>query len=212
MLFRSSVENHFFMIQDNLLDATWLTSENANCGGPYLCKASLYPITTEATPTSAALATKKGWYLGLNRETSGSLAATEQVVTSAVTAFNVVTFRTHTPSLPEEGSCTSDLGKSRVCNINYTNAKGAHENSVRCIESEGGLSGNPTIYLISKDGLVELGANDGIGTGDHVSGGNSDDLIPVCFGCGKSALDPEIPLGLNISKQPKSRVYWYIQK
>ena len=98
----SSVKNYFFMLRDKPSDGNWLKAESTTCGAEVICLGSLLAITTSATPSAADLGLKKGWYLGL--------APTEQVVTSAITIFGVVTFSTHTPDVPQAGACTAQLG------------------------------------------------------------------------------------------------------
>jgi type IV pilus assembly protein PilY1 len=189
-----SVANHFFMIQDKPADSTWLSSEAVNCGGvSVICKASLYPITTNATPTSADLATKKGWYLALRQETRSGITSTEQVVTSAITVFDVVTFSTHMPALPVEGSCTPTLGTAAVYNINYKNAKSANKTGLRYeTVSGGGLPPSPVAGMVTLD---------------------NGSTVPFCIGCSpNSPLEGGDPPGLSFANQPKARVYWYIQK
>jgi type IV pilus assembly protein PilY1 len=189
-----SVANHFFMFRDKPTDAIWLSSEASNCGSAVICKASLYPILDRSTPTSADLASKKGWYLGLKTETRDGKVATEQVVTSAITVFDVVTFSTHISAIPVSGSCTSTLGNSAVYNINYKNAQSAKgANAARSDQiSGGGLPPSPVAGMVTLD--------DG-------------STVPFCIGCKPdSPLEGGDPPGLSSSIQPKARVYWYIQK
>jgi type IV pilus assembly protein PilY1 len=193
-----SVTNHFYMIQDKPSDPNWLSSESTNCGGnAVICKASLYPITDNTTPTSAELAAKKGWYLVLRTESvtinDVTTTATEQVVTSAITVFDVVTFSTHIPSLPKEGSCTPTLGTASVYNINYKNAKSANKSGVRYeTVSGGGLPPSPVAGMVTLD---------------------NGSTVPFCIGCApNSPLEGGDPPGLTSAVQPKARVYWYIQK
>ncbi|MDQ9169779.1 pilus assembly protein PilY [Oxalobacteraceae bacterium R-40] len=189
-----SVANHFFMFKDKPSDAIWLSSETANCGSAVICKASLYPILNSSTPTSADLATKKGWYLGLRNITRDGKVATEQVVTSAITVFDVVTFSTHIPAIPVAGACTSTLGNSAVYNIDYKNAKSPNGATASRYEpiSGGGLPPSPVAGMVTLD--------DG-------------STVPFCIGCKPdSPLEGGDPPGLSMSIQPKARVYWYIQK
>lgn len=189
-----SVANHFFMLKDKPSDSTWLSSESTTCGAAIICKQSLYPITSSGTPTSADLATKKGWYLALRTSTNADgIVATEQVVTSAITVFDVVTFSTHIPSLPVTGSCTPSLGTASVYNINYKNAKSANGTSERYETiAGGGLPPSPVAGMVTLD--------DG-------------STVPFCIGCQPdSPLEGGDPPGLSLTAQPKARVYWYIQK
>jgi len=183
----SSVANHFFKFEDKPTVASWLTEEqtNGNCGLPLICKASLYGITTNNTPTAEQLATKKGWYLALR--------STEQVVTSAITIFDVVNFSTHQPAVNVLGACTSSLGNASVYNIVYKDAKSANGTSERySLISGGGLPPSPVAGNVTLD------------NGKTVS---------FCIGCnGNSPLEGGEPPAPPSAIQPKARVYWYMQK
>lgn len=181
----SAVTNYFFMIKDKPTDATWLTSQNVTCGADVICLASLTPILTGTNPEQTDLNTSKGWYLGLR--------STEQVVTSAVTLFGVVTFSTHQPAVAVVGSCGSNLGEARVYNINYLNAAPGRGTSRDADRAGDGLSTNPVLARVTLD--------DG-STVTTVFGSSGEGPIPP-------GPPPPPPPGAN---QPKSRVYWYIQK
>jgi type IV pilus assembly protein PilY1 len=192
LLSNGSVSNYFFMVKDNPTDSTWLSAETSNCGGnAVLCLNSLVAITS-ATPSAATLSAKKGWYLALN--------ANEQVVTSAITIFGVVTFSTHEPTAPQPGVCSSNLGTARVYNISYLNAAGESGTTVNGIQQRfdvlpaGGLPPSPVAGTVALDG-----------------GGN----VPFCIGCSKDSsiqsTEPTAPPGITLT-QPKGRVYWYIQR
>lgn len=189
----TSVSNYFFMIKDRPSDNTWLASETTNCGAAVICKASLYPITDNTTPTSADLATKKGWSLALRTETRDGFTSTEQVVTSAITVFDVVTFSTHIASIPVAGSCSPSLGTASVYNINYKNAKSANGTASRYETiAGGGLPPSPVAGMVTLD---------------------NGSTVPFCIGCNPdSPLEGGDPPGLAATNQPKARVYWYIQK
>ncbi len=179
-----SVTNHFFMLKDKPEDAGWLTAENATCGANLLCKDSLLGIRTNATPSDADLGTKKGWYLGL--------AATEQVVTSAITVFGVVTFSTHQPAVTAANACTNNLGTTRVYNISYLNAASANGTGLRYEDVVGGgLPPSPVAGRVTLD---------------------NGQIVPFCIGCGKITPGASSPMGLPSVVQPKGRLYWYIQK
>jgi type IV pilus assembly protein PilY1 len=186
--YSDTTNNYFFALRDRPTDTTWLSSETAACGSSLLCMSSLYPIAGSANPTAAQLATKKGWYLALN--------GTEQVVTSAITIFGTVTFSTHEPRLPRAGTCQSDLGIARVYNVNYVNAASENGTTERSesLPSTIGLPPSPVA------GVVRL--DDG-------------ESVPFCIGCrAESPLEgeqPEVP-ATSAPTQPKSRVYWYIQR
>ncbi|MDB5762386.1 MAG: hypothetical protein JWQ21_1381 [Herminiimonas sp.] len=182
-----AVANYFFMFKDKPLDATWLSDEltNSVCGLAVICKNSLYPITTSTTPTVAQLATKKGWYLGLR--------TSEQVVTSAITVFDNVTFSTHMPAVAVAGSCASNLGTASVYNISYKNASSSKGTNQRFETiSGGGLPPSPVAGNVTLDN----------GT-----------TVPFCIGCNpNSPLEGGNPITPTGAIQPKARVYWYIQK
>jgi type IV pilus assembly protein PilY1 len=177
----AGVSNYFFMLRDRPSDAAWLTAENATCGADVLCLNSLLAITDATTPTEAQLALKKGWYLGLS--------ATEQVVTSAITVFGVVSFSTHQPAVATAGVCSS-LGETRVYNVDYLNAEG--DDGLRYADLAGdGLPPSPVAGMVTLD--------DG-STVPFVIGGNPD-----------SPLEGSPPVQPLSSMQPTSRVYWNIE-
>jgi type IV pilus assembly protein PilY1 len=179
------VANYFFMVKDKPTEAAWLSSENGTCGSDVICINSLLPITTSANPTLAQVDAKKGWYLGLT--------ATEQVVTSAITVFGVTTFSTHQPAVPTPGSCGPNLGTTQVYNISYTNAASANGTGLRYQNvAGGGLPPSPVAGMVTLD--------DGT-TVPFVIGAKPD-----------SPLEGAPPTSPVTVVQPKSRVYWYIQK
>lgn len=190
----TGVQNHFFMFKDKPSDSNWLSTESVNCSADVICMASLYEISTNTTPTSAQLALKKGWNLKLRKlPTVDGKTATEQVVTSAITVFDVVTFSTHMASVPAAGACSSTLGTASVYNINYKDAKSANKTSSRYQTiSGGGLPPSPVAGMVTLD--------DG-------------STVPFCIGCNPdSPLEGGDPPGLSSTIQPKARVYWYLQK
>ncbi len=180
----SSVTNYFFRVTDSPLDATWLAAELINCGAAVICKASLLEIAS-GTPSTATLATKKGWYL--------DLAPTEQVVTSSVTVYGTTTFSTQTPAVPVAGSCTSNLGTSKAYNVAYADASSSN-GSRYVVVTGGGLAPSP------KAGIVTL--DDG-------------STVPFLFGSSSAAsiapTQPPLPPS-SMTNLPKKRLYWYIQK
>ena len=140
----ANVQNYFFMIQDKPADSTWLTTETSICGASRLCLNSLLRIASDDTPNDDALNSKKGWALELVRG--------EQVVTSAVTLFNTVTFSTHQPMAAEPGSCGSNLGKATVYNINYRNAASRNGTEKRGeVIAGGGLPPSPVGGIVKLD-------------------------------------------------------------
>ena len=179
-----AVTNYFFSLIDKptVSDAVW--PGNADCGASIICKNSLLGITTRATPSAAELASKKGWYLGL--------ASKEQVVTSALTAFDEVVFSTHQPAVPVAGLC-ANLGTPRVYNVGFTNGASTNATNDRFSVIPGtiGLAPDPTGGVITVNGI------------DRV----------VCFSCGGSTiLSPRLLTGGAASSAAKGRLYWYIQK
>lgn len=178
----ASVSNHFFMVKDRPEDATWLASETGTCGSAVICRDSLQPILTDATPSESDLASKKGWYLGMT--------ATEQVVTSAITVFGLVTFSTHQPAVATPGLCSS-LGESRVYNIGFEDAEG--QDGIRFQDLAGdGLPPSPVAGMVTLD--------DGT-TVPFVIGANPD-----------SPLEGSPPITPPSMTQPTSRVYWNIER
>ncbi|MNF84411.1 hypothetical protein D3C85_1115760 [compost metagenome] len=179
-----SVSNHFFMLKDNPSDSTWLSAENATCGADLLCLDSLFPITGADTPSDEDLNEKKGWYL--------AFADNEQVVTSAITVYGVVTFSTHTPAVYSPGQC-STLGTAKVYNIDYSNAESANGTGSRYQQiSGGGLPPSPVAGMVTLD--------DGT-TVPFVIGANPD-----------SPLEGGSPNGGASTVQPKAKVYWNIEQ
>lgn len=181
-----SVTNYFFSFIDKPLvaPATW-PGVLDGCGSAIICKNSLLGITAGAPPTAAALATKKGWYLGLT--------ATEQVVTAALTAFDTVAFSTHQPSVAVAGSCTANLGTARVYNVAFTNAASTNgtSNPATILPPTIGLPPDPTGGTVKIDGVP----------------------VTLCFSCGAPGgpLVPKIFSG-GSSSAAKGRLYWYLQK
>ena len=175
----TAVANYFFMFTDKPTDPSW-----GDCAGNIICKTSLLGITGTAAPSAADLAAKKGWYL--------AMTSTEQVVTSAITIFGVVTFSTHQPAVPVSGSC-GNLGTARVYNVSYLDASSANGTTSRYGDLAGdGLPPSPVA------GRVEL---------------ENGSIVPFCIGCSKdSPLEGSTPQPLANVIQPKGRLYWYLQK
>ncbi len=179
----AAVQNRFYVLKDRPADTAWLTSESSNCGADVMCHGSLVAITTSATPTSTALAAAKGWYL--------ALISSEQVVTSAITVFNTVTFSTHQPTPPVSGACTT-LGTARVYNLDYINGA----TKVGFVRGEtiagGGLPPSPVAGMVTLD---------------------NGQTVPFIIGASPtSALQGGDPPAPPSAIRPKSRVYWNIKK
>jgi type IV pilus assembly protein PilY1 len=186
----TAVTNYFFMIKDQIsAPSTWV-ADTMNCGSgaTSMCLGSLAAITT-ASPTAAQLAAKpRGWYL--------ALASTEQVVTSAITVFGVVTFSTHQPAgpIPEDSTtCKPNLGTTNVYNISYLNADSANGTNYRFEHVTGdGLPPSPVAGQVTLD---------------------NGHTVPFCIGCSKeSPLEGAPPRSLVSVTQPTGRLYWYIKK
>jgi type IV pilus assembly protein PilY1 len=183
----AATQNYFFMVKDKPSDASWLTSEAANCGGTaIICKNSLLAIPATGTPSTSDLAGKKGWYL--------PLARTEQVVTSAITLIGVVTFSTHKPAVSTAGACSANLGEANVYNIRYTDASP--------------VEGSSRSQRIAGDGLPPSPVGGKVTLDDGRT-------VPFIIGSkASSPLEANEP-SLNkpsTSTQTKNRVYWYIQQ
>lgn len=179
----TAVQNYFYMLKDQPLNAEWLSDESTNCSGAeYLCMNSLYSITTGDTPSDGDLDAKKGWYLELD--------PTEKVVTSALTIFGTAYFSTHQPDQGLVNGCSAKLGESRAYSINFKNAEGL--NGERYVDLVGdGLPPSPVAGLVTLD--------DGT-------------TVPFCIGCGEKPLEGSEPEGPPSANQPKARVYWNIEQ
>lgn len=148
----------------------------------------------DSNPTTAQLSANKGWYLGLRPN--------EQVVTSAITVFDNVTFSTQRPygSTPAEPqpdgqpypACGSNLGTAKVYNVNYANAGALPGESRSSVIVGGGLPPSPVA------GMVKL---------------DNGQVVPfIIGGKGTSSLEGGSPPAPSSAVRPKSRAYWYIQK
>lgn len=189
------VTNYFFMVKDNPTSGTWLSSENTDCGADVMCLASLVAIPTNADPDPLALVAAKGWYLPLN--------AHEQVVTSAITVYSVITFSTHTPAEattvddPDtedvDERCISNLGTARVYNVQLSNAGIANGTTSRFEEIVGGgLPPSPVAGMVTLDNGV---------------------TVPFLIGGSPtSPLEGGTPTTPPSASRPKGRVYWYIEQ
>jgi type IV pilus assembly protein PilY1 len=184
------VQNYFFMIKDSPANAGWLPSESGNCSNnELLCLGSLTEIDMDDDADQASLAETKGWYL--------ELADHEQVVTSPITVYGTVTFSTHTPTVPADGACTSNLGTAKVYNIRYADAaiRNGTDNRFEVVAG-GGLPPSPVAGLVLPDGATDI-----------------EDALPFIIGASPEgapeASQPEPP---GTTQRPKSLTYWYIEK
>jgi len=180
------VDNYFFMVKDRPRDPLWLSGELAICGGSVLCLDSLLEIGVDETPDPDELGAKKGWYLELRDY--------EQIVTSAITVFGTTTFSSHTPYVPVEGTCSSDLGTARVYNIRYLDASSRNGTENRSeVIAGGGLPPSPVAGRVLLDG--------------------EENPVPFIIGASPSGPpDASFPRGAGTGRQPKSLTYWHIQK
>ena len=90
------------------------------------------------------------------------------------------------------GSCSANLGTSRVYNVGYSNAASSTGTSRYDDLAGDGLPPSPV------GGMVTL--DDG-------------STVPFCIGCTKdSSLEGSKKEGGSAGTQPKNRLYWYIKK
>jgi type IV pilus assembly protein PilY1 len=171
-----SVANYFFMIKDTPADADQSVADLP----------SLLNITNISAPTDAQLDGKRGWYLGFAQPG-------EQVVTSALTIFGVVTFSTHQPAIYGANSCKPNLGETRLYKRDFKTGANANGTANAFEDVAGdGLPPSPVGgQVVLDDGTV----------------------VPFCIGCSKnSPLEGTLPTPVSNVIQPKNRLYWYIQK
>ncbi|MFM7786520.1 MAG: hypothetical protein ACKPE6_18060, partial [Gammaproteobacteria bacterium] len=180
----NAVSNNFFRVTDQPTNASWLSSESGTCGAARICRASLTAITTSANPSSVGA---KGWYLGL--------ASTENVVTSAITVSDNVTFSTFKPAVYDANACSGNLGEANVYNVNLTNAAPP---SV--------LQPQTRFQRITGDGLPPSPVAGRVRLDDGTT-------VPFLIGGSKdSALEGMAPYGASSVSFPKSRSHWYIKQ
>ena len=117
-----------------------------------------------------------------------SLSSTEQVVTSAITIFGTVYFSTHIPAVPVANACTSTLGTTKLYNVSFA-APAIMNTTLPPV----GLPPSPVAGLVSIGGTT----------------------VPFCIGCNPASplqsTEPTAAPGTSPT-EPKSRVYWYIQR
>ena len=180
----NNVQNHFFRVDDQPSNNAWLSQENSTCGGALLCRDSLTPIPSNSNPTSSDLANRKGWYL--------PLASTENVVTSAITVSDTVTFSTFKPAIYDANACSGNLGEANVYNINYSNGAPAVGLTRYQRITGDGLPPSPVAgKVILDDGTV----------------------VPFLIGgSGTSPLEGGSPAASSNYTAPKGRVYWHVKQ
>jgi len=178
----NTVTNAFFAVQDTPASSAWLSAEAANCGGVPVLCLSSLYATTSTSNGSAV-------DLGGKKGWYMTLAAREQVVTSGITIYGVVNFSTHQPTAPGTASCKPNLGNTRVYNVSLNLS-----NVTNTLLPPVGLPPSPVAGLVTLD---------------------SGSTVAFCVGCGPtSPLAPTQPQAAtgSVPAQPKSRVYWYIQR
>jgi type IV pilus assembly protein PilY1 len=189
----TSVPNYFFKVIDNPTDTTWLSSESTRCDDQeVICLASLSSAGTTSNnctapaqpPTSA-----KGWALGMR--------TSEQVVTSAATLYDVTTFSTHVPATAAANSCSSNLGTTRVYNLNTDTAQPDDDTTCNDLVSGGGLPPPPKKLCVA------------------ISGDTCQD---ICIGCRTESpletgeVDDPPPPSSSLGARGKRKLYWFIEK
>lgn len=190
----AAVSNYFFEFLDKPADASY--PGTTDCGSAVICLGSLYSIGRTATSVdSAALALKKGWYLGMN--------TTEQVVTTALTVFSVVSFSTHEPAnqaaSPSGATTCTNLGTTRVYNVGLTDAASKNGTDARYEDVAGdGLPPSGVAGLVTLDNTGE--------------GGNNGQTVPFIFGRKPTSVDPDLPTNSSGGLMPRNRLYWFIDK
>ena len=195
----TGVQNYFFMVKDKPSDPTWLSSESLNCGASVICMASLSAISSN--PSQSTLDASKGWYLNMR--------PTEQVVTSAITLYGVVTFSSHMPTVNSPGACNSTLGAASVYNVSYLDASSANgtDSPYQNIVG-GGLPPSPVAGMVTLDSYTTVNED-----GETVTVPGQ--TVPFVIGA-----NPDSPLESKLGgggvassvSEPKVRVYWYIQQ
>ena len=189
-----SVDNAFFMVKDKPTNATWWSTETGNCQSQALaCKASLLAIDPDSTvlPTDEQLNAKKGWYMPFGTGVHDK----EQVVTSAVAVLGIVTFSTHTPTVPD--SCGTNLGEARVYNLGFMDGKPAVGSSRYVPVTGGGLPPSPVAGMVA---VVNPS------TGENIT-------VPFIIGADpNSPLEAGSPKAMATTTNFKTRAYWYLQQ
>lgn len=185
----TTVQNGFFMLKDKPDDEAWFDEEAAHCGGQsLLCVNSLTAFNnTDAPPPTAVFDETKGWYL--------KLSTSEQVVTSAVALYGVVTFSTHMPTAPD--LCGANLGTARVYNVSYLSGGAASGDVPFQKVAGGGLPPSPVSGMVTVTNPT---------TGQPMT-------VPFIMGSNPdSPLEVDLKTGGTGMVGNKERVYWYIQQ
>jgi type IV pilus assembly protein PilY1 len=149
-----------------------------------MCLGSLTPIPSDSNPSASDLASKKGWYL--------PLASTENVVTSAITVSDTVTFSTFKPAVYDANACSGNLGEANVYNVNYANGAPA--------------VGLTRFQRITGDGLPPSPVAGKVILDDGT-------VVPFLIGgSGTSPLEGGSPSASSNYTSPKGRVYWHVKQ
>lgn len=185
MMLSNFTSNYFFMLKDEPTNTSFLASENSNCGSNVLCLSSLLAVAPGTVPSSATIAGKKGWYLGL--------AANEQVVTSAITVNGITYFSTHQPVAATANTCTTSLGDARLYHVSYATAANPDGTTADpfTLVVAGGLPPSPVA------GFVRL--DDG-------------SRVPFIIGAALPLEASEPALLPGPPSRAKVRTYWYLPK
>jgi type IV pilus assembly protein PilY1 len=205
--YTTPVINRFYVLLDDLttssravvnLDDTTTTDTfymgdytGNTCSGSACDSFSVYPNSSTSQPL------KVGWFVNLNKDTSGNTVTGTQVVTSPLIVAGGVSFSTNRP-LPSSNSCTSSLGEADGCALNLFNGSGATSGGGRCvIFPGGGLPASPVLFTTT---VTDSSGSSSGGTSGSVTGTIG---TPDC----KSALQACQP---NVSVNSKRRVvYWH---
>jgi len=119
---------------------------------------------------------------------AASMRSGEQVVSGSLIVADIVNFSTHIPVQPDATACSSDLGTATTYNIGYESGSGD-----LIPITGGGLVPTPVAGKVTLD---------------------NGQTVPFCIGCGgeESAIGgSQVTSGISWS-QPKSRIYWNIEK
>lgn len=204
----ADVVNYFFTVFDHPTDPDWLDDADNVCDSDIVCLDTLTPVTVSGVADNVTLS-PKGWRLELDPG--------EQVVTGALTVFNVANFNTHIPAQPDD-ACAAGLGTATSYNLNYKTGEGRKREIIG-----GGLSPTPvggrvlinsSVYERDADGNIVF---DDLGNPVVATDDNGDPIItttgvPVTISTGDSPVEVQAAGAGAIWDQPKSRVYWNIQQ
>lgn len=179
----NSVADYFFAIEDNPSSSTWLSSEATNCNTvSVMCLGSLYATTSTSSAPSATTLAGKKGWYM-------ALSSREQVVTSAITIYGVVYFSTHQATTSSTTSCAANLGNTRLYTVTLNLS-----NVTSTLLPPVGLPPSPVAGQVTLD---------------------NNQTVTFCIGCSPSSplqsTQPVASAG-TVPTQPKSRVYWYIQR